>query len=337
MKLFKFYIVTIFCLYCGCLFGQNYSILEQKISIVSGEKKIPELLQTIGEISKTGIVFSDQLFSNSSKKNIDFENISLGEVLLYVLAKEKVNFKIIGSEIVLFKELPQEKYTLSGFVREQRTGEGIIGAAVVRPYINNGTYSNAYGFYSLTLPAGFHKIKYYSFGSQESNGFIYLQSDTTINQYLETALTLSEIIVTDIDSSELINRKETSKDKLTSNAIQNAPRLAGESDLIRSTFLLPGVQSGGDGLGGLFIRGGSLDQNLVLLDGVPVYNPFHLVGIFSVFNSEAIRSAELHKGAIPSRYGGRLSSVMDVRTKEGNDKELDASIGVGLISLKGLY
>jgi len=315
-------------------FGQQYPLLEKKVTVRSPLRSISNQIEILRDAGNVNFIFSPQIFNANSRKKLDFKEAKLGDILLYLLADEFVNFRIIGSEIVLFKSLPNERFTVNGFVLEKDSGEGIISASVVQPFLNKGTYTNAYGFYSITLPIGFHKLKYFSFSNQDLEGFLYLDSDTTINKYLETTLTLSEVIVTSKDSAELINIKDVSKEKINSSEVINAPALGGEPDVIRTTFLKPGVQSGGDGLGGLFVRGGGLDQNLILLDGVPVYNASHIIGIFSIFNSDAIRSSELYKGAIPSRFGGRLSSVLDVRTKEGNEKEFNATAGFGLMSLK---
>jgi len=332
--LFRIFILILSCLLGLQSYGQQYPLLEQKVTLVSPSRSVANQIEKLGEAANINIIFSPQLFEKNANKSIDFVEAKLGEVLLYLLAGEFVNFKLIGNEIVLFKSLPDERYTVNGFVLEKESGEGIISASIVEPFLNKGTYSNAYGFYSLTLPKGFHNIKYFSFTNLDTEGFLYLDRDTTINKYLETTLTLTEVVVTSKDSAEILNIKDISREKITSSEVLNAPALGGESDLVRTAFLKPGVQSGGDGLGGLFVRGGGLDQNLVLLDGVPVYNASHIIGIFSIFNSDAIRSSELFKGAIPSRFGGRLSSVLDVRTKEGNEKEFNASAGIGLMSMK---
>ncbi len=330
----RIFSLLLFCFVFVQSYGQQYPLLDQKISFKSKQATLSDLLEKLAKVGDVNIIFSPQLFEKKIRKSVDFDETKLGEILLYLLAEENVNFRIIGSEIVLFKTMLDERYTVNGFVLEKESGEGIISASVVEPFLNKGTISNAYGFYSLTLPKGFHKIKYFSFTSQELEGFLYLDRDTAINKYLETTLTLAEVVVTSKDTAELINIKDNSKEKITSVDVLNAPSLGGEPDLIRTAFLKPGIQSGGDGLGGLFVRGGGLDQNLILLDGVPVYNASHIIGIFSIFNSDAIRSSELYKGAIPSRFGGRLSSVLDVRTKEGNEKEFNASAGFGLMSLK---
>jgi len=247
--------------------------------------------------------------------------------------------KILTSLIICFSVLnvfSQEKFTLSGTIKDAANGEDIIGVTIfVKELPGTGTVTNVYGFYSLTLPKGEYTIQYSFIGykTQEFN----LNFNTTLKKNVELAVNAEELEVFEITAvreDENVRSTDIGVTKIDIKEIESIPVLFGERDVMKTLQLMPGVKSGGEGSAGFFVRGGSADQNLILLDEAPVYNASHLLGFFSVFNSDAIKDLKLYKGGMPAQYGGRLSSVMDIIMKDGNSKKLAVSGGIGLISSK---
>ena len=227
----------------------------------------------------------------------------------------------------------QEKHTISGTVYDKKGNETLIGATIYFPDLSVGTTTNEYGFYSITISKGTHNISVSYLGFSDESKIIELNNKTSLDFYLsERSQALDEVVIqTDI---EKINIKSTqmSVNKLTSKTIKQIPVVLGESDIIKSIILLPGVTSAGEGASGFNVRGGAADQNLILLDEAIVFNSSHVFGFFSVFNPDVIKDVKLFKGGIPSKYGGRLSSVLDIYQKEGNNKDFKFTGGIGLIS-----
>ena len=227
----------------------------------------------------------------------------------------------------------QEKHTISGTVYDKKGNETLIGATIYFPDLSVGTTTNEYGFYSITISKGTHNISVSYLGFSDESKIIELNNKTSLDFYLsERSQALDEVVIqTDI---EKINIKSTqmSVNKLTSKTIKQIPVVLGESDIIKSIILLPGVTSAGEGASGFNVRGGAADQNLILLDEAIVFNSSHVFGFFSVFNPDVIKDVKLFKGGIPSKYGGRLSSVLDIYQKEGNNKDFKLTGGIGLIS-----
>ncbi len=246
-----------------------------------------------------------------------------------------IKIPIASALALLFSiSISAQSYTVSGFLEDASSGERLIGANVYDSATFNGTSANLYGFYSLTLPPGEVTIIASYVGFQKGVLKLNLQSDTSINFKLKSSLELSEFEVTAEKVEKIQERSQMSSIDLPMKAIEKIPPLLGERDVLKAIQLLPGVQSGSEGSSGLYVRGGGPDQNLILLDGVPVYNASHLFGFFSVFNSDAINSVELIKGGFPAHYGGRLSSVIDIRMKEGHATEFHGSGSIGLVSSK---
>lgn len=234
--------------------------------------------------------------------------------------------------ILSFNAKAQEKFTLSGYVKDMETGEGMIAATVVVKELSQGTSTNEYGFYSLTLPKGTYNIDFRFVGFATVSETITLDKDITKNVELGFGeQMLQEVVVTGERADEALTSAEISVEKIDIAQVKKIPQLMGEADIIRSIQLLPGVTTVGEGATGFNVRGGNIDQNLILLDESPVFSSSHLFGFFSVFNADAIKDAKLYKGGIPAKYGGRLSSVLDIRQKEGNAKRLAVSGGIGLL------
>ena len=236
---------------------------------------------------------------------------------------------LAGSGKAVFGQL----YTISGYVTDASSGEHLISATVADKRDYSGAVANNYGFYSLTVQGGSTTIlcSYIGYGMAEKT--ITLRSDTTIHFKLQPNAELEEVVVEAESSGEQFQeRTQMSTIEIPIEQIKALPAFLGEVDVLKTLQLLPGVSGGTEGTSGFFVRGGSPDQNLILLDGVPVYNASHLFGFFSVFNSDAINKVTLIKGGFPARYGGRLSSVVDIRLKEGNMQSFHGEGSVGLVA-----
>jgi hypothetical protein len=225
--------------------------------------------------------------------------------------------------------------TISGYISDKESAERLIGVNIYAPGIGKGTVTNNYGFYSLTLPSSQNVeiiIDYPGFVLQQFN--LNLRKDTTLIIQLSQSIELKEVEIIADKQKRIERETQMSAVDVPIAQIKKIPALLGEVDVLKALQLLPGVKSGGEGQSGFYVRGGGPDQNLILLDGVPVYNANHLFGFFSVFNSDAIKDVKLLKGGYPARYGGRLSSVLDINMKEGNLNKFGGSASIGLISSK---
>ncbi|TYA94781.1 TonB-dependent receptor [Seonamhaeicola marinus] len=229
----------------------------------------------------------------------------------------------------------QEKFTLSGTITEEKSNETLIGVNIIFPDNQTGTTTNEYGFYSITLPKGTYTIVISYLGYGTITQKIELSSNITKDfRLINSVEGLEEVIITENIERLNIKKPQMSVNKLTSKTIKEIPVVLGESDIVKAITLLPGVTTVGEGASGFNVRGGAADQNLILLDEATIYNSSHLFGLFSVFNPDAIKDLTLYKGGIPSRYGGRISSVLDIYQKEGNSKEFHMNGGIGLVSSK---
>lgn len=232
--------------------------------------------------------------------------------------------------------LSAQRFTISGSIKDAANGEDLFGAAVVVKELSNvGTTTNAYGFYSLTLDSGQYTLIYRSSGFDPQEIKIDLTADITRNVELKVpsdVLQIQEMQVNAVKENDNITSTEMNVTRFDPKSIETVPVLFGEKDIMKTLQLTPGVKGAGEGNAGFYVRGGGADQNLILLDEAPVYNASHLLGFFSVFNSDAIKDVALYKSGIPAEYGGRASSVMDVKMRDGNNKHFGASGGLGLIS-----
>jgi hypothetical protein len=226
-----------------------------------------------------------------------------------------------------------EKFTISGTIRSAAKGETLIGASIRAG--NWGTSSNEYGFYSLTLPRGTYTLEVTAIGLQTVQQKVELTRDTKLNFSLQDEVKSLEGVVVNAQSrGRSISSPQMGVERLSTREIKNIPVLLGERDILKTIQLLPGIKSAGDGNSGFYVRGGAIDQNLILLDEAPVYNASHLLGFFSTFNSDAIKDMTVYKGGMPAQYGGRLSSVLNIKMNDGNNQDYNVSGGVGLISAK---
>jgi hypothetical protein len=227
----------------------------------------------------------------------------------------------------------QEKFTLSGIITDEINGETLIGVNVIINELKTGTVTNEYGFYSITLPKGTYTVTISYLGFGDLNETVILEQNIRKNFIIkESNVQLNEVVVTENPYKINIKKPEMSANRLSIATIKQMPVLLGEVDVIKSLLFLPGVTNAGEGQSGFNVRGGAADQNLVLLDEATLYNTSHVFGLFSVFNADAIKDLKLYKGGIPAKFGGRVSSVLDIYQKDGNNNNFSMNGGIGLIS-----
>ncbi len=230
--------------------------------------------------------------------------------------------------------LAQDRYTITGNIREKRTGESLPGVIInIEEFKNSSIVTNSYGFYSITLQKGSYHLRFSCLGFRTE--IINLSVDKNIELHIEMeeqAVQSKEVVISAEQKSQNVNSAQMGKISLNMERIKTLPSFLGEVDLLKTIQLMPGVKSTGDGNTGFYVRGGGPDQNLIMLDDAVIYNPSHLLGFFSVFNGDAVSAIDLYKGDMPAQYGGRLASVLDVSMKEGNSKRIQVDGGIGLIA-----
>ncbi len=327
-------ILGLFLASCTLVWGQD--VLKQRVDLQISNASFQEVLYQLIEDQGARISFRNELLP-AGTYSFNISEQSLRRVLDEILEGTGLIYRPIGDQVILIPrpaESVEQYYTISGFVSDAATGESLIGANVIDLYSQQGTVSNEYGFFSLSLPRGYVDVRISYLGYENTQVALELTENKLYKLPLEGSITLNEVVVYPRDTSanpigglatgELIGLRET----------QLLPSLAGEPDVIRTALLLPGVTSGADGAEGMQVRGGDAGQNLVLLDGVPVYYVNHGIGLFSIFNTSTVRSAQLFRAGFPARYGGRLSSVLDIRTKEGNRQRTSGTAEAGLLTTR---
>ncbi|NCP89791.1 MAG: TonB-dependent receptor [Flavobacteriales bacterium] len=247
--------------------------------------------------------------------------------------RNSLTYLFLGSFLNIFILQAQEKFTINGSITDQQSNETLIDVNIIVPELNTGATTNEYGFYSLTLPKGTYKIVISYLGYKNLIENIDLNNNLTKDFQLSEALeNLDEVVITENVEKLNISNPQMSVNSLTAKTIKQLPVVLGEADVIKAITLLPGVSNAGESSSGFNVRGGAADQNLILLDEATIYNSSHLFGLFSVFNPDAIKDLKLFKGGIPSRYGGRVSSVLDIYQKEGNSNKFQANGGIGVVA-----
>ncbi len=330
-----FYLLILLSIYTQLSFGQ--SPLDKELNYNFFEVSYEEALNMLINKTDLNIIFSSNILPSNKKFTLNSKGKTVRFVLDQFVDGESLAYKVDGQLINVFYQ--KAYYRLSGYIQSKNDGERLYAANVSIVSTTKGTYSNNFGFYSINLPAEEVYVNFSYLGYETKQLKFNLTKDQFLTIELEPSIMEPIEVWPQVDTIETklpITIKETniSSTAISAQKLSRLPTFAGESDLIRTALLLPGVTSAADGIGGIHVRGGNPDQNLILLDGAPIYNPFHTAGLFSIFNSNVISNATLLKGAFPARYGGRISSVLDVRTKEGNNKEIAGEIGIGLISGK---
>ena len=325
----------IFIVFAGLLFAQltkAQGLLQTTVSIDNSSGSTHFFLDYIE--TRSGIILS---YSNKlcfkDELTCPYERATVKELLDWLFKDCPAIYLERNNKIIIKpKTVQAKKYTISGYVKNIRTGEILIGANIYETATYLGTTSNNFGFYSFTLPAGYVSLNCSYVGYKK---FIYdfvLEKDTVININLKPQPELDEVAVMGIRIPSEIESTSSGTIDIPIEQIRSVPVFMGEVDVMKSIQLLPGIQSGGEGFSGLYVRGGGPDQNLILLDDVPVYNVGHLLGFFSIFNSDAIRKVSIIKGGFPARFGGRLSSVIDIRTSDGDGKDFNGTASIGILS-----
>ncbi len=315
-------------------------VLQQRVSTKYTNVPLSSVLNDLEK--KYGVQFSytNNRVSMDQLLTADLNNQPLGDALTQLFKGTDLDYTLVGNQLVIKENQPvantkqsNAKLTISGYIRDASNGEALIGAGVFVKELSTGATTNVYGFYSLTLPQGNYTLTYSYLGYEPQISELVLDADLTRNISLtDQHIKIDEVVVTATKVDEHVKSTEMSVNKLDIRTVKAMPALLGEVDVIRSIQLLPGVSTVGEGAAGFNVRGGGIDQNLILLDEAPVYNSSHLFGLFSVFNPDAVKDIKLVKGGIPAQYGGRLSSLLDVRMKEGNSKRFTASGGIGTVS-----
>ncbi|MFK7806574.1 MAG: carboxypeptidase-like regulatory domain-containing protein [Saprospiraceae bacterium] len=325
----KFFFLFFF-LFCTTIYGQQ--VLDNKYDFVVTNQTLPDGLWSLTETTDVQIVFSNNDFSEK-EYSFSFQQKSLRFILDRLLENEGLRFTYEDDQVLILKKTTP-KVTVSGYVEDVETGERLIGANIYEVKSQLGTTTNEYGFFSLTTKVVKPVLEVSYLGYATYRLPVGGSNKEQVLVLLKPSLTLTEIVVVGRDSISNNNFTESATELNLSEKLISLPTLGGEVDVLRIMQQLPGVQNGTDGLGGLYVRGGNADQNLVLLDGVPVYNPYHALGLYSIFDHNIIKKVKYLRGEFPARYGGRISSVVDVRTKEGNNKEYHGQGTVGLIASK---
>lgn len=309
--------------------GSDLLNREVKLSLSGGT--VREILLEITELSQINFSYSPQVINLDKYVDIEPGKEKLADILNQLFRNDEIRYTQEENVVILSR---LKKYTVSGFLENSESGERLIGASVYDSVSRAGTISNNYGYFSMTLPEGEVTLKSSYVGYSQVSINLLLKSDTSIIIRLEPGLEIDEVTVLSKRPWGNISRANVSTDIVMMDELASLPTLLGEGDVMKSIQLLPGIQFGTEASSGINVRGGSPEQNLILLDGAPVYNSNHAFGLFSVFNSDAIKSLSIIKGGFPARYGGRLSSIIDVRMKEGNNKKFHGNINIGTIASK---
>ncbi len=319
--------------------------LTQKASISFNNITLTDAFEQLENTTGISMAYNSNNQVLNSRITKSYNNKPVRYIIEDILNDSELNYKQIGEKIVIYMNKNNQpirtssllhKHTITGYVESAESGEKLPGASVYLADMSNiGTITNTYGFYSLTIPENTIKLTVSYIGYSAQTVQIDLKEDKHINFSLKQNNEIEEVTVSAKKTE--VEKVEMSRIDVSIKTIQKIPALLGEVDVLKAIQLLPGVQSGSEGTSGLFVRGGGADQNLILIDGVPVYNANHLFGFFSVFNSDAISDVSIIKGGFPARYGGRLSSVLDIRMKEGNMKKYSGAVSIGLISSKFMF
>ncbi|NOZ45343.1 MAG: TonB-dependent receptor [Chlorobi bacterium] len=332
--------ILVFCFFYSFNYAQKVN-LNKTITLSITDSTLTYLLTYLSENEDINFSFNPAKIPLDSLVSIHVNEQKIADVLKDVFQKLNIEYTIVEEQVIIKqKEKPKppkeekpKEFTISGYVRELKSSENLIGATVYVEGTTTGTITNAYGFYSLTLPAGNYNIIFSFIGLQNELRTIELKKNETINIDLFPNLSiLTEIVVSASEKENIIELNQMSELKVKPKILNSINGFMGEPDLIKAFQLMPGIKLMGDGSTSFFVRGGHLDQNLILIDEAPIYNAAHLFGFFSVFVNDAVKDINIYKGDMPAEYGGRLSSLIDVKTKDGNMNKLHASGSYGLVS-----
>ncbi len=320
------------------VFAQQ-QILEKQVTISFKNITLTKAIEKLKTEAKISIAYSNKINRYSAKISKEYKNKTVKFILDDLFRGKELGYKIIGNKITIYTSKSKKKrVSISGYIYDTETGNVLIGCTVFAKNSLTGTSTNSFGYYNLLLPPNpVNEEIIFSFIGFKKKQITLPSGDTIINVRLEhSSSELNEVRITNTNNelARQIASSKMSSIKINSSEIKSIPAAAGETDLLKSITILPGIKPGVDGSSGFYVRGGNIDQNLILLDGVPIYNPYHMWGYLSSFNADAINSVTVTKGAFPARYGGRLSSVIDIAMKEGNNQKWTGDFTVGLLSAK---
>ncbi|HQI70121.1 MAG TPA: TonB-dependent receptor [Bacteroidales bacterium] len=340
MQRIKTFILTVLLILGGLMsVAQDF---DRKISIKVKNKPLGEVISLIGHLSDINFSYSSQQIPVDKNISLKARNASVRSILDELLGKNNIEYTVVENQVILKLSRPEKeqvvpatgdrnsKFTISGYVRDVSTGEALIGAYVYVLGTSIGTTTNGYGFYSLTLPEGKYNLMFSFLGYKYLEEPLDLKANITISRELE--FTKSEIKSVEIKSSpqnEILIQEKYNILKLSPKEVSHLPTFAGDFDMIKTLQSIPGIKTYGDGSSLFYVRGGNSDQNLILVDEAPIYNPSHLFGFFSALAPESVNDAGIYKGDFPAKFGGRLSSVIDIKIKEGNMKKFGFSGSLG--------
>lgn len=307
---------------------------DMPVSIHLKQASLKEFTARMEEVSGYSFIYGEEVVFKHPV-TLNFVKTPLRKILQEAFEGQEISFEITKHHIILKKEKTQptkRRFTLNGYVLDATSKETLIGANIYERQNEMGTTTNPFGYFSITLPEGDAKLDFSYIGYATRQVSLQLCKDTLLTIPLQNDNQLEEVVVLSDKAETGIQSSRMGASSIPIAHIKNAPALLSEADVLKSIQLLPGVQSGITGTSGLYVRGGGPDQNLYLLDGVPLYNVDHTLGFLSVFTPEAVKKVDLYKGSFPARFGGRLSSVIDVRTNDGDMQRYHGSLTIGLLT-----
>ncbi|MCW3463105.1 TonB-dependent receptor [Chitinophaga nivalis] len=306
---------------------------QTRVTVVVKEQPVKAVCELLEKEYGIHFSYSRELVNLSRKVTITAHNQRLKRVLEDLFDPDDIRFTRVGDQLVLLP-VKRNYRTISGYVEDMVTGERLIGATIYSPSLQQGTTTNQYGYFSLTTVKDTNSLIISYVGYTPFLQSVANRGNKLLTISLEPLANLKEVVVSATEKNRLQDQTQMSKVNLQMSEVQAMPKLLGESDVMRTLQSLPGITGGLDGAGGLHVRGGSPDQNLILMDGTPLFNFSHFFGVFSLLNTDVIKNTDLYKGAFPARFGGRLSSVIDITMKEGDMKAYHGDVSIGLISAK---
>ena len=315
--------------------GGAQSLLSSTVTLNRHTGTVGEFLNDLNAVPGIELSYSAVALDLSKKVSLVGRERTVEDFLKTILKGQPVKYFVQDGKIFITPSTPyKKKFTISGFVTDRSSGERLLGASIYFPQKGVGTTSNVYGFYSITLDEDSLDFQVSYSGYNPFIARINLVQDFKLNIDLEAAIIVNEVVVVNTENRKNSVTRAVGKTEVSANFIKSLPALMGEADVFKSLQMLPGVQAGNEGSSGLNVRGGSPDQNLILIDGVPIYNASHAFGLFSVFNADAVNTVDIIKSGFPASYGGRLSSVIDVHMKEGDKNKFHGEGGIGLVFSK---
>ncbi|WP_177230295.1 TonB-dependent receptor [Chitinophaga sp. CF118] len=314
----------------GQVFGWDW---QTKVTVSIHDQPLLAVCELLEQQYNIHFSYSRDIVNLSRRITLNVHDKPLKKLLEDLFSPYNIRFARIGEQIVLTVK-KDAQYTVSGYVQDLRTGERLIGATIYSPAQQTGTITNQYGFFSLTLPKDTSSLQVTYIGYTPVRLPVTGISKKQVIVPLQPLNSLQEVVVSESYLNHQATQMQMSRLNVSMADVKSMPRLLGEADLMRTLAAQPGVSGGMDGGGSLNVRGGSPDQNLILLDGTPVFNASHLLGIFSVFNPDIVKNTDFYKGAFPARYGGRLSSIVDVSMKDGDMQHYHGEAAIGLIAAK---